>query len=174
MRGLIKDNVVEALIGLVVVLLAAGFIGFAWDRTQAGSGTGGYELTARFPNVTGITPGTDVRLAGIRVGKVTSQSLDPASYEAVLRLTIDPALRLPVDSSAAITSEGVLGGSFIALTPGAETVMLKPGGEIVETSGSADLMGLIGSFINRSGDSKSAEPVPAPATPAPAPPAPQP
>jgi phospholipid/cholesterol/gamma-HCH transport system substrate-binding protein len=81
----------------------------------------------------------------------------------VLRLTIDPGLRLPIDSSAAITSEGVLGGSFIALSPGAETTMLKPGGEIVETSGSADLMGLIGSFINRSGDSGGKTPAgPAP------------
>jgi phospholipid/cholesterol/gamma-HCH transport system substrate-binding protein len=61
-------------------------------------------------------------------------------------------LKLPVDSSAAITSEGLLGGNFISLTPGADGVMLKPGEEIIETSGAADLMGLIGSVVNRSGD----------------------
>lgn len=151
MRALMKDHVTEALIGLLVVIVAIGFVVFAWDRTQAGRG-GGYTLVARFPSVAGVTPGTDVRLAGIKVGRVAAQRLDPESYQAVLELSIDRSLKLPADSSAAITSEGLLGGNFISLTPGADEVMLKPGEEILETSGAADLMGLIGSVVNRSGD----------------------
>ena len=77
--------------------------------------------------------------------------LDPTSYQAVLRLTVDRGLKLPIDSSAAVSSEGLLGGNFIALAPGAEADMLKDGGEIIETSGAPDLMGLIGSVVNRSG-----------------------
>ena len=172
MRAVIKDNVVEALVGLVVVLVAVLFVAFAWDRTQSGRAGDGYVLKARFPNVTGVNPGTDVRLAGIRVGTVASQALDPASYQAVLDLRIDRNLKLPIDSSAAITSEGVLGGSFIALTPGGDPTMLKPGEEITETSGAADLMGLIGSFVNRPGAGGGAAPAadaataPEPAAPA--------
>ena len=151
MPALLKEHVAEALIGLIVVLFAIGFVSFAWDRTQAGRGDG-YLLVAKFPSVAGVTPGTDVKLAGIKVGRVAAQRLDPQSYQAVLELSIDKALKLPIDSSAAITSEGLLGGNFIALNPGAEEMMLKPGEEIVETSGAADLMGLIGSVVNRSGD----------------------
>ncbi|KPF72360.1 outer membrane lipid asymmetry maintenance protein MlaD [alpha proteobacterium AAP81b] len=167
MGAALRDNVVEALIGLVVVLVAVGFVLFAWNRTQAGSAGDGYVLKARFPNVTGVSPGTDVRLAGIRVGTVAAQALDPTSYQAVLDLRIDRNLKLPVDSSAAITSEGVLGGSFIALTPGGDPAALKPGEEITETSGSADLMGLIGSFVNRPSSGGEAA-APAPASPPPA------
>lgn len=167
MRALFKENIVEALVGLIVVLVAVGFVTFAYNRTQAGSAGDGYVLTARFPNVAGVSPGTDVRVAGIKVGTVTKQALDPVSFQALVEFGIDKALKLPIDSSAAVTTEGLLGGTYVALTPGGDSVMLKPGDEITETSGATDLMGLVGSFVNRSGgDAPKAEPA-APAEPAP-------
>jgi phospholipid/cholesterol/gamma-HCH transport system substrate-binding protein len=162
MRALFKDNIVEALVGLIVILVAIGFVSFAYDRTEAGARADGYVLKARFPNVAGVSPGTDVRLAGIKVGQVVAQSLDPASYQAVVEIGIDKALLLPIDSSAAITTEGLLGGTYVALTPGGETAMLKPGEEITETSGATDLMALIGGFVNRSGSDAPATAPPAP------------
>lgn len=162
MRTLFKENVLEALIGLLVIAVALGFVVFAYDRTQAGTRSGGYVLKARFPNVAGVSPGTDVRVAGIKVGSVTAQRLDPKTYQAMLEMTVDSSVRMPTDSSAAITSEGLLGGNFIALTPGGETTMLKPGEEFLETSGSTDLMALIGSYINSSGGAAPAA-APAPA-----------
>lgn len=167
MRALFKDNIVEALVGLLVVLVAIGFVVFAYGRTQAGAVADGYVLKARFPNVAGVSPGTDVRMAGIRVGRVVAQSLDPGTYQAVVDLGIDKALQLPIDSSAAITTEGILGGTYVSLTPGGETIMLKPGEEITETSGATDLMALIGGFVNRSGGDAakgSAAPADAPAS----------
>ena len=150
MRALLKDNIVEALIGLVVIVVAVGFVVFAYDRTGQGAG-GGYTLAARFPNVTGVSTGTDVRVSGMKVGVVTGSRLDAKTFQAVLDLSIDPKVRLPVDSSAAITSEGILGGSYISLTPGGDPKTLKPGDEISDTQGATDLMGLIGSYINRTG-----------------------
>ena len=165
MRTLFKDNIIEALVGLVVLAFAIGFVVLAYNRTQGGGGDG-YILKARFPNITGVTQGTDVRVSGIKVGKVAAQALDPTSYQAVLELSIDKNLKLPVDSAASITTEGLLGGTYIALTPGGDTTMLKPGEEIIETSGSADLMSLVGSMVNRTGGDAPAEaPAAAPATP---------
>lgn len=151
MASTLKDNLIEAIIGLIVVLAAVLFVGFAWARTGAGSGQDGVTFLARFPNVGGVTLGTDVKVAGVRVGKVAGLELDPATYQAVLRLSVDRGLQLPIDSSAAISSEGLLGGNFIALSPGGDSTMLKDGEEIIETSGAPDLMGLIGSVVNRSG-----------------------
>ena len=151
MRTLFRDNIIEALIGLAVLLVAIGFVVFAYDRTQSGARGEGYLLKARFPNVAGVSPGTDVRVAGIKVGAVATQAIDPVTYQAVLEMSVDKTIRMPIDSSAAITSEGLLGGNFIALSPGGDPVMLKPGEEITETSGATDLMALIGSYINQSG-----------------------
>jgi phospholipid/cholesterol/gamma-HCH transport system substrate-binding protein len=168
MRALFKENIIEALVGLVVVLVAIGFVSFAYNRTQAGSSADGYMLKARFSNVTGVSPGTDVRVAGIKVGTVTKQSLDPTSFQAMIEIGIDKALQLPIDSSAAVTTEGLLGGTYVSLTPGGDSVMLKPGEEITETSGAADLMSLVGSIVNRSGGDAPKEAAPEATTPAPA------
>ncbi len=154
MRALFRDNVIEALVGLIVVVLALWFVGSAYARTSVGGG--GYLLTARFPNATGVAVGTDVRTSGIKIGKVESERLDPKTFQAVLQLRISGDVRFPTDSSAAITSEGILGGSYIALSPGGDPAMLPPGGEIAETQGAQDLMGLMGQFINRSGTSAPA------------------
>ncbi len=156
MASLLREHVTEALTGLIVVAVAAAFLFFAWDRQGGGDR---YAVTARFPNVSGVNVGTDVKLSGMKVGAVTAQTLDPATYQAVLTLSLDRAIALPLDSSAAITSDGLLGGAHIVLVPGAESEMLKAGDEISDTQGATDLMGLIGSFINRGGgDEKAAAP----------------
>ncbi len=161
MPQILKDHVAEALAGLAVVAVAGVFLAFALGRTGA-SGSDSYHLTARFPNASGISVGSDVRVSGLKVGSVTAQKLDPQSYQAVVTLSVDTNVKLPLDSSAAITSEGLLGGSFIALVPGGDPEQLAPGDEITDTQGSTDLMGLIGSVINRSGgaseDKGTAEP----------------
>jgi phospholipid/cholesterol/gamma-HCH transport system substrate-binding protein len=152
MPALVREHVAEAIAGLLVVLVAGWFLAFAWGRTGGGAAADSYALTARFPNSAGITIGSDVRVSGLKIGTVTAQTLDPKTYQALLTLSIDRKVKLPADSSAAITSEGLLGGSFIALIPGGDTDYLRPGDEITDTQGATDLMGLIGSFINRSPD----------------------
>jgi phospholipid/cholesterol/gamma-HCH transport system substrate-binding protein len=155
--SIIREHGAEALAGLAVVAVAAGFLAFGLQRTGATASGGEYELVARFPNAAGISVGTDVRVSGLKVGRVSSQSLDPKTFQAVVTLSVDHSLSLPLDTSAAITSESLLGGSYIALVPGGDPEALRPGDEIVETQGATDLLGLVGAFINRSGS----EPPPA-------------
>lgn len=165
MRALLKDNVVEALVGLLVLIVAVGFVVFAYRQTGQGA-TGGYTIAARFPNVAGVNTGTDVRVSGMKVGTVTGQRLDAKSFQAVLDMSIDPAIKLPIDSSAAITQEGILGGAYVKLTPGGDPETLKPGDEIDDTQGAVDLMGLVGSYINKTGDTPAPGAKPAPSAPA--------
>jgi phospholipid/cholesterol/gamma-HCH transport system substrate-binding protein len=158
MSSVLKEKAGEALIGLAVVALAAWFIGFAWDRTGGGVKNGAVPIAALFPNVAGIEVGSDVRIAGLKVGTVTSQVLDPASYQVKLNIALDPGVALPVDSSASIASEGILGGSFIALTPGGEEAKLKAGDVITDTQGALDLTSLIGAFVNKPAAPPEAKP----------------
>lgn len=159
MKGLFRDNLIEAVVGLLVVLLAAWFIAFAWQRTGGGM-RDSIRVTALFPAANGVSVGTDVRVAGLKVGSVAGQRLDPETYQAEVTLAIDEDVAIPSDSSAAITAEGLLGGTYIALLPGGSPTPLKNGDMIFDTQGSIDMMGLIGSFINRSG-APAAPPQPA-------------
>lgn len=159
MQGALRERLTEALVGLAVVLLALWFVAFAWQRTGGGGGSGSaVHVTALFPNASGIGIGTDVRIAGLKVGSVAAQKLDPKTWQAEVVLALDPATRVPADSTAVITSEGLLGGTYIQLVPGADETPLKNGDTIVDTQGSLDLMSLIGQFINRTGDDKGSSP----------------
>lgn len=156
MRALFKENLIEALIGLFVVLLSAWFVMFAYQRTGGGLRGNSYSVSALFGNISGVTVGTDVRVAGMKVGSVTGTTLDPESYQAKLTLSIYDRVKMPADSSAAITSEGILGGTYVALLPGGDPAPLKQGDVIVDTQGAMDLMALIGQYINQSGGAGSA------------------
>lgn len=155
MKSLIRENGAEALVGLLVVLLAAWFVLFALQRTGGRGGGDTIRVTALFPNAVGVSPGTDVRVAGLKVGSVAEQKLDPQSFQVAMTIALDPSIKLPSDSSAAITSEGLLGGTYVALVPGGSETPLKSGDTIIDTQGSLDMMGLIGQFINKTGDSGS-------------------
>ncbi len=158
-KALFRENAGEALVGLLVVLLAAWFVTFAWDRTGGGTKVGAIRITALFPNAGGVTAGTDVRVPGIKVGSGTGMALDPQGYQVKVQIALDPAVKLPADSSASITSEGLLGNTFVAFTPGGSPTPLKNGDTITDTQGSMDLMALIGQFINKpSGDTAAAKP----------------
>ncbi len=138
-----KDEIFETILGALVLIIAAGFLFFAYAQTSNSAGSG-YEVTAKFSRIDGITRGTDVRMSGIKIGTVTSQDLDPQTFMAVLRLTIRSDVQLPDDSSVKISTEGLLGRSYISIEPGGSMNSVGPGGELVFTQGSVDLMSLLG------------------------------
>jgi len=138
-----KNTTVETAIGALVILIAAGFFAFAYTTSGKSSASGGYHLTAEFDNVAGVNTGTDVRLAGIKVGTVVSQALNPDNYLAVITMTIDPKVKLTDDTTAKVTSEGLLGANFIALDPGGSETILADGGKITNTQGAVDIWSLI-------------------------------
>ena len=142
-----KTNLVETAVGAVVILIAAAFFTFAYTTSGVGKGSGGYRLIAEFDNADGIGIGSDVRMSGVKVGTVTSQALDPTTYQAVLNLSIDRTLTLPNDSSAKVTSEGLLGSKFVALEPGGSEEKLKDGDRIAYTQGAIDIWSLISQFM---------------------------
>ena len=137
-----KNNTVEALIGVVVLVAAGFFFWMTYTSTEAGT-VSGTELSARFDRIDGLSVGSDVRISGIKVGTVLTQSLDPTSFEAVVTFSVRPDVTLPIDTSAEIASEGLLGGSYLSLSPGGMDEYLLDGDEIEFTQGALDLFGLI-------------------------------
>jgi phospholipid/cholesterol/gamma-HCH transport system substrate-binding protein len=151
-----KQNLMETAVGALVIAIALGFFIFMYSTTGVGKGSGGYQLTAKFKNVEGINIGSDVRMSGIKIGSVTGQALDGQSYDAILTIAIDPTIKLPDDSTAKITSEGLLGGKFIALEPGGSETLLSDGGAITYTQGAIDLWSLVSDYMF-SGKNKGSE-----------------
>jgi phospholipid/cholesterol/gamma-HCH transport system substrate-binding protein len=127
--------------------LAIGFLVYA-GAGQMGGGDGRYPLTASFRSADGITVGSDVRLAGVKVGTISAMSLNPATYFADVELQLDSAVQLPSDSAIAISSEGLLGGNFVELIPGGADEILAPGDQIEDTQSSVSLITLLMKFVS--------------------------
>ena len=141
----------ELIAGGVVLAVAAGFL--AWAAQGQWGGGSGYPLIASFPDVDGVAVGTEVRLAGVRIGRVSEIQLNPQTYLADAVLTIPDDIALPTDSAALIQSDGLLGGAYIQLQPGGAMDNLAPGDEIEDVQGAVSLLQLMLKFV----DSQSAD-----------------
>ncbi|HEY3887883.1 MAG TPA: outer membrane lipid asymmetry maintenance protein MlaD [Caulobacteraceae bacterium] len=141
-----REQWAETGVGAVVLIAAAGFL--AYSLTAGGPRQAhGYAVEARFGQVGALAPGANVSVAGVKVGTVTSIDLDPKSYLAVVRLDLDPKVPLPEDSTAKISSDGLLGGAHVVIEPGGAPANLKAGGQIENTQGAVDLFGLVGQML---------------------------
>lgn len=139
-------NVVETIIGGIVLLVAAIFLVFAYSSTDV-TPSAGYEVVARFDRIGDLQKGSDVHVSGIKVGTVVRQNLDPETFLAVVHMNLDSDVQLPKDTSARIESTGLLGGARLALEPGGDEDNLEDGDEIIYTQGAVSLMDLIGQAI---------------------------
>ena len=141
-----RRNAVETVLGAVVLLVAGMFVYFAYNTAQVRT-VNGYHIKANFFKIGGLTAGSDVRVNGIKVGTVTDSRLDPETFDAVVEMSIKPDLKLPVDTVAAIGSEGIVGGKYIRLTPGSEKDIIVANGLITQTRDFRSLEDQVGEII---------------------------
>ena len=146
-------NIVETIIGALVLVVAGVFVFYAFAKSDR-NGPAGYEVVARFDRIDGLKRGADVTLSGVKVGSVTGFDLDRKTYQAVVRMMISSNVSLPADTHVKIVSESLLGGMVVVLEPGGDKTMIQPGGEIERTQGAVPLSELIAKFMFGSTGSK--------------------
>jgi len=152
-----SENRTEVVVGGAVLAVALGFLVYAAQATGLSRAPSGYELSAAFRSVEGVKVGTDVRMAGVKIGSVTALSLNPETFFAEARFNIRNGIALPEDSAVLVASEGLLGGYFIEILPGGALETLSPGAEIEDTQGAVSLTTLLLKFVGGMGSGESAE-----------------
>lgn len=140
-----KENVLEILVGSVVLILSFVFVIFTLSNT--GFQQKGKFINAEFGNVAGLKVGDDVLIAGIKVGEVSSNTLDSKSYLAVVKLNLQNNIFIPEDSVAKISSASLLGGQYVEIIPGASDEMLKDDETIYDTRDPVSLTDLLGQAV---------------------------
>jgi len=141
-----KRNIVETVLGAVVLMVAAGFLAFFYQTTDI-KPSSGYEITAAFSKIDGLETGSAVKVSGVKVGQVIDFNLNPDTYRAIVRLNIKNGVELPLDTAAIIASEGLLGGKFLSLEPGSDEEFLEAGDQIDFTQSTPGLEQLLGQVI---------------------------
>ncbi len=150
-----RSAIFETLVGVIVVAVAAFFMIYAYSVSGKKIGGDSYRLDAVFGRIDGITIGSEVRIAGVKVGSVASHKLNLQTYEADLQLAINGSVPVPEDSVAKIVSDGLLGGAHVAIEPGASEEMLRAGDKITITQGSVDILGLAMQAVTSQGGKKN-------------------
>ena len=145
------EHTTEVLVGAAVLAVAIGFGAYTAQSAGLSLGGTGYPLTASFRSLEGVNVGTDVRLAGVKVGTVTEIALNVDTYRAETTLTVNEGVLIPDDSAVLISSEGLLGGNFVEISPGASPFFYEPGQEILDTQGAVSLITLLLRYIGGEG-----------------------
>lgn len=141
-----RRSVIETVLGAVVLLVAGVFFYFAYSSADIKPAVG-YQIQARFNAIDGLTVGSDARVGGVKVGTVTDMTIDQVTYQAVTTLTIESRIKLPDDTQAVISSDGLLGGKYVRLEPGKSETKLAEGGELKKTKDVVSLEELLGKVI---------------------------
>lgn len=146
------NNPIEVVVGGVVLAGAIAFGVYAAQVSGLSAAGQSYTLSASFRSLEGVGVGTDVRLAGVKVGTVTEVQLNPETYRADTRVAVNAETQVPDDSAIVISSEGLLGGNFVEIVPGGSPFYFEAGDEITDTQGAVSLISLLLKFV--SGDSE--------------------
>jgi len=141
-----KRNIIETVLGAIVLLVAGAFLLYGSSATDAGE-VSGYTVVAKFNEVGALKKGDDVRIGGVKVGSVEDVTLDPKTYRANASLSIMDDIKIPADSSARISSEGLMGGAYVAIDVGGDDDTIDRGGSIIYTQDAQNLEQLLGKFI---------------------------
>ncbi|MBT3305719.1 MAG: MCE family protein [Alphaproteobacteria bacterium] len=139
-------NAVETVLGAAVLAVAAIFASFTYSTADI-KAVKGYKISASFYKIGGLGRGSDVRISGIKVGTVEDLHLDPETFDAVVSMTILPHVKIPVDTVASISSEGILGGKYVRLEPGADKTYMVAGASMKKTKDFRSLEDQVGEII---------------------------
>jgi phospholipid/cholesterol/gamma-HCH transport system substrate-binding protein len=135
-----RESLFESLVGVLVVAVAGIFLFFSLQQRSEAAPADSYQLVAKFNRVDGISAGSDVRMAGVKIGAVNTIALDPKSYKAVVSFTVKKGVQVPDDSTAQVLSDGLLGGAYLGIMVGGSFDYIPEGGTVEFTRGSVDLL----------------------------------
>jgi phospholipid/cholesterol/gamma-HCH transport system substrate-binding protein len=142
----IKRRTLEILVGALVLLIGYAFVHVSYSSSKVKTATG-YSLSLRFHKIGTIKDGAEVKVAGVTVGRVARMSLDRDSYQVVMQITVQDDVKLPKDTKASITTDGLLGNKYVKIVPGQAKEMLKPGESIASTKDAVSIEDLVTKIV---------------------------
>jgi len=150
----------ELTVGVFVALGLAALMMLAFKVSNIGSfdEDRAYTVYARFENIGSLKVRAPVALAGVRVGRVMAIDIDTMTFEAVVKLALDSAYSLPLDTSASILTAGLLGEQYISLEPGGAEKNLTEGDTIKLTQSALILERLVGQFLFQAAENAASSP----------------
>ncbi|WP_333023051.1 outer membrane lipid asymmetry maintenance protein MlaD [Wolbachia endosymbiont of Pentidionis agamae] len=150
---MLKANILEVIIGLIVLILTI-FLGlFAFDKLlhTRNYNKNFYKIHGFFSNVNGLSINDVVKVSGVEIGSVSSITINGVTYMVRVDMNIDSSIKLPIDSAASIVSSSLISGKFINISPGSESKFISNGGKLEHTQSEISIGGIIDRVIGTLG-----------------------
>ena len=125
-----QRGIIETILGAVVLTIAFVFGFYIWQSKEGHGQNYDYHINVSFERIDGLTNGADVKIGGVKIGYVHDITVDPEFFDVNLHMRLDSQYRIPADSSASITSDGLLSDKFIALKIGNSKDMIANQGTL--------------------------------------------
>lgn len=142
-----QKNHIESVLGFFVVVLTVSLLWFFFKTSDQQSNAEYVKVTAFFQAVSGVTKGTDVKLGGVKVGKIINVYLDQDTLNPVLEIGLDKIYNIPADSSFAVKSEGIMGGKFVSVEIGTSDQKISEGQVFYNNQSSLDLESIVSQIV---------------------------
>lgn len=140
-------NILETLLGFIVVGVAIGFVAFGLQFVDKDTGKDTYTAYAYFNDVGGLKSGADVRVSGVLVGRVDHVKINMEVFKAEVKMQIANNIVLPQDTLVAITDASLLGGKYLRLEMGSSSDLIKNGDILTNVADVVSLEQLLGKLI---------------------------
>jgi phospholipid/cholesterol/gamma-HCH transport system substrate-binding protein len=141
-----RRNIIETIIAGLVLVVGLGFLVYLWQSTEP-ERFASYPLQARFEDAPSLKQGAEVRIAGVRVGRVTAVALDRKRFDVLVDFEVAEMVKLPTDSQVVLGFDGVVGDAILVLKPGQESALLQAGDRVRRSVSPVNIVDQLGRYI---------------------------
>lgn len=142
-----QKNYIESFLGACIVILTGTLLWIFFEKNDVRTNEDLLSVTAYFQSVAGISKGTDVKLGGVKVGRILDIKLDAESLTPLLVIGLNKSYKIPTDSSFAIKSEGIMGGKFVSVEIGPGQAPITEGQVFYNNQSSLDLESIVSQVV---------------------------
>ena len=138
---------IEFVLGLLILVTSIICIFYYSSKINYFNKIESFQIHSSFFDKGDINIGNEVKIKGVKVGEVSSITLDQDSYMAIVTSTVDESIKIPNDSVFKISNNGFIGSPYIEIQLGNSEETLKNNDNTINNVDAVSLEEIINNFI---------------------------
>ena len=137
----------EFALGLLILIISIISIFYYTTKINLFNKVETLQINSSFFDIGNMNVGNDVKIKGVKIGEISSISLDKENYMAIVTLSLDEKIKIPDDSIFKISNNGFIGSPYIEIELGNSKEILKNNDFSINNIDAISLEEIINNFI---------------------------
>ena len=138
---------IEFALGLIILIISIICFFYISTKINLFNNIEKFQINSSFFDIGNVTIGNEVKIKGVKVGEVSSISLDQENYMAIITTSLDKSIKIPDDSVFKISNNGFIGSPYIEIQLGNSEKILKNNDNSINNIDAISLEEIINNFI---------------------------